>query len=249
MTLRTTPSATSRHDEGLIVRNLCVGYGQVVAIDGLDLDLPLGSVLGVLGPNGAGKSSLVKALSGIAPCRADAVSIGGVSLIGLRPEQRAALLAHVPEGRHLFPDHTVRENLMVAAFDTSRHERRTRLTAVESLLPQLAEHADRLAGALSGGQQQMVAIGRGLMSGAPILAVDELSLGLAPIVATQLGHALRRLADTGVGVLLVEQYVSLVLAHADAVIVLDRGRVAFSGRPSEIEERLTELQSTYLGTQ
>jgi branched-chain amino acid transport system ATP-binding protein len=235
--------------EGLVVRNLRVGYGQVVAIDGLDLNVPPGSLVGVLGPNGAGKSSLVRALSGVAPCRADEMSIGGTSLMALRPEQRAFLLAHVPEGRHLFPDHTVRENLLVAAFDSSRAERRARLAEVEGLLPQLAENAHRLAGGLSGGQQQMVAIGRGLMSGAPVLAVDELSLGLAPIVATHLGRSLRQLADSGVGVLLVEQYVSLVLEHADQVLVLDHGRVAYTGRPAEIGYRLSELQSTYLGAQ
>jgi branched-chain amino acid transport system ATP-binding protein len=234
---------------GLIVKGLRVGYGPVVAIDHLDLHVPPGSVVGVLGPNGAGKSSLVKAISGIAPSRADEISVDGRSLIGLRPESRAALFAHVPEGRHLFPDHSVRENLLVAAHDASKAERQRRLAAVRQILPQLFEFEDRLAGALSGGQQQMVAIGRGLMAGAAVLAVDELSLGLAPIVATQLGAALRTLADTGVGVLLVEQYVSLVLANADHVIVLDRGRVMLSGKPTDVGERISELQSSYLGVQ
>jgi branched-chain amino acid transport system ATP-binding protein len=232
---------------GLIVKGLRVGYGPVVAIHDLDLHVSIGSVVGVLGPNGAGKSSLVKAISGIAPSRADEMSIGGRSLIDMRPESRAALFAHVPEGRHLFPDHSVRENLLVSAHNASKAERKQRLAAVREILPQLLDIDQRLAGALSGGQQQMVAIGRGLMAGAAILAVDELSLGLAPIVATQLGAALRRLADTGVGVLLVEQYVSLVLANADHVIVLDRGRLVLSGRPTDIDRRITELQSTYLG--
>jgi branched-chain amino acid transport system ATP-binding protein len=232
---------------GLVVRNLRVGYGPVVAIASLDIEVPHGSVVGVLGPNGAGKSSLVKAISGIAPASADELSVGYRSLLGLRPDSRVALFAHVPEGRHLFPDHSVRENLLVAAYDASRAERRNRFDAVYQVLPQLRALADRRAGALSGGQQQMVAIGRGLMAGASILAVDELSLGLAPIVASQLGVALRRLADTGVGVLLVEQYVALVLANADHVVVLDRGRVVLQGRPSDMGERIAELQSSYLG--
>jgi branched-chain amino acid transport system ATP-binding protein len=234
---------------GLVVRNLRVGYGPVVAIASLDIEVPRGSVVGVLGPNGAGKSSLVRAISGIAPASADELSVGDRSLLGLRPESRAALFAHVPEGRHLFPDHSVRENLLVAAYDASRADRRRRFEAVHEVLPQLRALADRRAGALSGGQQQMVAIGRGLMAGASILAVDELSLGLAPIVASQLGVALRRLADTGVGVLLVEQYVALVLTNADHVVLLDRGRVVLQGRPSDIGEHIAELQSSYLGVQ
>jgi branched-chain amino acid transport system ATP-binding protein len=233
---------------GLVVRNLHVGYGQVRAVTGLDLVVEPGVVVGVLGPNGAGKSSLAKALSGIAPATADELSVDGRSLIGLRPEQRAPWLAHVPEGRHLFPDHTVRENLTLAAFSSSRAERRARLEAVGMLLPQLIEHASRRAGALSGGQQQMVAIGRGLMSGAKVLVVDELSLGLAPIVAANLGDALRRLAATGVGVLLVEQYVSLVLRVADEVVVLDHGRIALQGPTTEMATRVEEVQSSYLGT-
>jgi branched-chain amino acid transport system ATP-binding protein len=233
--------------DGLVVRNLHVGYGPVTAIHSLDLDVPLGSVVGVLGPNGAGKSSLVKALSGVAPCRADEMSVDGTSLLGRRPEARASLVAHVPEGRHLFGEHTVRENLLIGAFSANRRERQRRLVAVETLLPRLGELASRPAGALSGGQQQMVAIGRGLMSGAAVLVVDELSLGLSPLVASQLGRALRELADSGTGVLLVEQYVSIVLATAQHIVVLDHGRVALSGGAAEIAERVTELQSTYLG--
>jgi branched-chain amino acid transport system ATP-binding protein len=233
---------------GLVVRSLRVSYGPVRAVHGVDLDVEPGEILAVLGANGAGKSSLVRGISGVAPMSASELSIGGTSLLDLAPDGRARYLAHVPEGRHVFADHTVRENLLLGAFAASRAQRVARLDGVLTLLPELCSHLDRPAVALSGGQQQMVAIGRGLMAATPVVIVDELSLGLAPIVARTLADALVRLRENGIGVVLVEQYMPLALSVADRVMVLDRGRVALSGTTADIADRVLELQGTYLGT-
>jgi branched-chain amino acid transport system ATP-binding protein len=213
----------------------------------VDLEIAPGEILAVLGPNGAGKSSLVRGISGVAPMSADELSVDGVSLLGSPPDVRARHVAHVPEGRHLFGDHTVQENLQLGAFGVARQERARRIDGVLTLLPELRKHLDRPAVALSGGQQQMVAIGRGLMAATPIVIVDELSLGLAPIVARTLAGALARLRDDGVGVICVEQHVPLALSIADRVIVMDRGRVTLAGRTADIADRVRDLHATYLG--
>jgi branched-chain amino acid transport system ATP-binding protein len=233
---------------GLVVRSLRVSYGPVRAVQNVDLEVRPGEILAVLGANGAGKSSLVRGISGVAPMSAAELSVNRTSLLDLSPDGRARFVAHVPEGRHLFGDHTVRENLMLGAFGAAKRDRATRIDGVLTLLPELSGHLDRPAVALSGGQQQMVAIGRGLMAGTPVVIVDELSLGLAPIVARNLADALVRLRESGIGVVLVEQYMPLALSVADRVMVLDHGRVALAGTTADMADRVLELQSTYLGT-
>jgi branched-chain amino acid transport system ATP-binding protein len=233
--------------EGLVVRGLRVAYGGTRAVHGIDLDVRPGEILALLGPNGAGKSSTVRGISGVAPSSATQLTVNGTSLLDLRPDERAGHIAHVPEGRHLFGDHTVRENLLLGAFHVRSGERARRLDGVLDLLPDLSPHLGRPASALSGGQQQMVAIGRGLMAATPVLIVDELSLGLAPIIARTLGAALGRLRDSGIGVICVEQYLPLALSIADRVMVLDHGRVALSGSTVDVADRVRELQVTYLG--
>jgi branched-chain amino acid transport system ATP-binding protein len=233
---------------GLVARGLRVSYGHVRAVHGFDLDVQPGEIVALLGPNGAGKSSIVRGISGVAPSSADELSVGGVDLREMRPDSRARFVAHVAEGRHLFGDHTVRENLMLGAFHAKPAERRRRLDGVLALLPELTRHLDRPASALSGGQQQMVAIARGLMASAPVLIVDELSLGLAPIVARTLGEAISRLRGADVAVVCVEQYVPLALSIADRVVVVDHGVAVLSGSTAQVADRVRELQAAYLGT-
>jgi branched-chain amino acid transport system ATP-binding protein len=233
---------------GLVVRALSVSYGHVRAVDRFDLDVARGEIVALLGPNGAGKSSIVRGISGVAPMSARELSIDGTSITEMRPDARARYIAHVPEGRHLFGDHTVRENLLLGAYRATKAERRDRLDAVIDLLPELAAHLDRPAAALSGGQQQMTAIGRGLMAATPVLIVDELSLGLAPIIARTLGNAIARLRDADVAVVCVEQYLPLALDIADRVIVLDHGKPVISGTTAEVADRVRDLQAAYLGT-
>jgi branched-chain amino acid transport system ATP-binding protein len=241
------PSPPTMHG-GLVVERLRVTYGHVPAVRDLDLNVRRGEILALLGPNGAGKSSIVRGISGIAPSSASKLSVAGISLLDMRPDERARYVAHVPEGRHLFANHTVRENLVLGAFGVRRHERRSRIDGVLDLLPDLAPHLGRSASALSGGQQQMVAIARGLMAATPVLIVDEMSLGLAPIVARSLTNALGRLRDNGLAVILVEQHVPLALDIADRAIVIDHGRSTLSGATADIASRAQELQAAYMGT-
>lgn len=232
---------------GLRVDSLTVRHGDVVACDSVSLEVRPGEIVALLGANGAGKSSLLGALSGLVPATGS-VHVGSVDLGRLRPQQRARHLAHVPEGRRLFPTHTVRENLLLGAFAASAGERAARLQRVHELLPRTAELAGRQARGLSGGEQQMVALGRGLMAGAPVLAIDELSLGLAPIVAASFVDALDALRDDGLAVLLVEQYVALALEVADRVVVLERGSVVLTGTAAEVGDQARALQAAYLGS-
>jgi branched-chain amino acid transport system ATP-binding protein len=232
---------------GLVVRGLRVSYGHVRAVAGIDLSVNAGEILALLGPNGAGKSSVVRGISGVAPSSATEISVNGVSLLGMEPNARARHIAHVPEGRHLFGAQTVRENLLLGAFWVGRRERDQRLASVISLLPELEPHLSRPAVALSGGQQQMVAIGRGLLAATPVLIVDELSLGLAPIIANKLGEALVRLRNQGIAVICVEQHLTLALSIADRVMVLDRGAPTVSGTVDEVAERARDMQDVYLG--
>jgi branched-chain amino acid transport system ATP-binding protein len=233
--------------KGLIVRGLHVTHGSTTAVHNVDLEVAPGTIVGLVGANGAGKSSTARGLSGLARATATELSVGGVDLRDLRPELRASHLAHVPEGRHLFSDHTVRENLLLGAFGVAAKHRRERLDGVLSVLPQLADHLSRPAGALSGGQQQMVAIGRGLMNSAPILIVDELSLGLAPLVVEALGAGLVELKRQGLGVLLVEQYLSLVLDVSDEVLVMQHGAIVLRGTAEAISADAASIRSAYLG--
>jgi branched-chain amino acid transport system ATP-binding protein len=235
--------------DGLVVRGLRVSYGPVRAVHGIDLTVQPGEILALLGPNGAGKSSVVRGISGVVPSSTTELSVNGTSLQPLSPDRRAAHIAHVPEGRHVFGDLTVRENLRLGAFGAGRTERARRLDGVLELLPELSPHLHRPASALSGGQQQMVAVGRGLMASTPFMIVDELSLGLAPIVARTLAEALVRLRERGIGIVCVEQFVPLALSVADRVVVLDHGRIRIQGATAEIADRVRDLQVTYLGAE
>jgi branched-chain amino acid transport system ATP-binding protein len=228
----------------LEVEGLNAGYGHVEVLWDVDLSVGEAEVVALVGSNGAGKSTLLRALSGmIRPTGGDA-RLDGRSLVGLRPEQVVDLgIAHVPEGRRLFPGLTVRENLLVGAY--SRRGRADIDRALE-LFPRLRERLDQLAGSMSGGEQQMCALARGLMSSPRLLMIDELSLGLAPNLVETILDRLAEIREDGTALLLVEQDVDAALRVADRGYVLENGRIVASGASDELlsDERVREA---YLG--
>jgi branched-chain amino acid transport system ATP-binding protein len=220
--------------EGLVVADLSAGYGAMQVVSGVSLEVRPGEVFAMVGRNGAGKSTTLRAIAGLrsSPARGR-VFVGGTDISRATPaEAFRAGLAFVPEGHRVFGALTVRENLRLGAFPWRRKRRRLLerdLDRVFALFPVLAEFADRPAGALSGGQQQMVAMGQALVADPLVLALDEPSSGLAPGVVEMIYGAIRRLADEGRAVLVVEQDVALALASADRACVLEQGRVVISG--------------------
>jgi branched-chain amino acid transport system ATP-binding protein len=224
-------------------RGLRAGYGNIEVVHGIDLAVPAGSVTALLGPNGAGKTTTLRVLAGLHPIAGGDVLLAGRRVNGARADDLSrAGLCLVPEGRGIFPNLTVRENLRVAT-----HAGRS-LHDVEAItyerFPKLSERRTQLAGTMSGGEQQMLALARGVASGPGVLLLDELSMGLAPLVVAGLFEEVVRIAADGVAILLVEQFARLALEVADRVAVLGGGRVVASGTPAELEGSMTEL---YLG--
>jgi branched-chain amino acid transport system ATP-binding protein len=233
----------------LELQKLAVTYGQHRALKGVDLTVAPGEIVVMLGANGAGKTSLLKAVAGLV--RADAgsqVRLGGQVLSGQPPHAIVeAGLALVPEGRGIFGDLSVRENLLLGAFaHRARAEQQANLDRVLSLFPKLAERSAQQARTMSGGEQQMVAIGRALMSAPTILMLDEPSLGLSPLLCLELFKALQAVRGTGVGILLVEQNARQSLAIADRAYLLENGEIVGQG-PAEQLARDPAVQAAYLG--
>ena len=221
----------------LEVRELRAGYGTIEVVHGLDLAVHPGEVVALLGPNGAGKTTTLSTVSGeLAPLGGEVRLLDCDAKDPLHIRARKGL-AMVTQERAVLMDLTTAENLKVSRCDPDR--------AVE-LFPELEEHLDRRVGLLSGGQQQMLALARCLAREARLLLVDELSLGLAPIVVDRLLRAVRAAADGGIGVLLVEQHVHKALAVADRVVVLRRGLVELTGSAAELRDRVDEIQAAYL---
>lgn len=219
----------------LDVQGLTVRYGGMTALSEVNLRMGEGELVGIIGANGAGKTTLCRAIAGLVPAQSGRVSLLGDDVSSLPAHQRARRgLAICHEGRRLFTGLTVAENLELgAAFArSSKAEKTTRLEAIHRMFPILAERANRLAGAMSGGQQQMLAIGRALMAGPKVLLLDELSLGLAPLVIDTIYHALDEIRALGVSILLVEQNTHRCLSVADRVYVLERGRISYDGSPA-----------------
>jgi branched-chain amino acid transport system ATP-binding protein len=212
----------------LETRGLTAFYGDYQALFGIDLEVRVGEVVGVIGANGAGKSTLLRAIAGVLPCAKEAVRFQGRDIGGLQANRVVALgIALVPEGRRLFPSLTVEENLKVGAFARRAgpwSERR-----VYELFPVLGERRASRATQLSGGQQQMVAIGRALMSNPLLLLCDELSLGLSPLVVKDIYAALQQLTGQGLSAVIVEQDVSLAQRMASRLYCLQEGRVSLQG--------------------
>ncbi len=218
----------------LEIRGLTVAYRGAVALDDVSLALAPGEVVALVGANGAGKSTLLRAAMGLTPARAGTVLLDGAGIGALAPERRAARgLAYVPEGRRVFAGMTARENLEVAA-RAGRRERERRLDEVLALFPQLAAKARTPAWQLSGGQQQMLAIGRALMAAPRVLLLDEPSLGLAPLLVREVLEKVRGIAASGTAVLLAEQNAALALDAADRAILLGLGRIVAEGTPKQL---------------
>ena len=232
----------------LEVAGLVTGYGRVPVLHGVSLQVADGALVGVLGPNGAGKTTLVKAISGLLPCRAGHVAFDGRVVSGRRVQDIVRLgLLQVPQGRLLFSEMTVRENLEMGAY---LGHGRTRfledLARVHGLFPILAERAGQLAGVLSGGEQQMLAIGRALMSRPRLLILDEPSIGLAPRVVDDIFAIVRRINRDGTAILLVEQNARRVLRIASHCVVLESGRVAIAGTSADLLGNEV-VRKSYLG--
>lgn len=233
----------------LAVRGLEIAYGMAVAVRGIDLHVDEGEVVAMLGANGAGKSSTLLAISGLVPSRGEIV-FDGAPISGRAPHLVARSgLVQVPEERAIFRDMSVRDNLEVV----THHRRDDPALAADwdlvyEALPRLHDLGDRRAGALSGGEQQMLVLGKALMTGPRLLLIDELSLGLAPLVVQDLFGVLERVNAAGVSMLLVEQFVSFALGLADRAYVLQKGEVLASGTTDEIREDAEALAAGYLGT-
>jgi len=215
----------------LAIRGLHAGYGDVPILHGIDLAAEAGNIGAVVGANGAGKTTMMRAIAGILPVAAGEIRFGDARIDRLAPGRRVeAGVILVPEGRKLFPSMTVRENLELGSLHPRARARRAEtLEKVFDTFPRLAERAGQRARTLSGGEQQMCAIGRGLMGLPRLLMLDEPSLGLAPIVVETIFDIVRRIRDEGVTVLMVEQNVRHALALADHAWVLEQGRVGFEG--------------------
>jgi branched-chain amino acid transport system ATP-binding protein len=232
----------------LEVTDLRVDYGAAPAIRDVHLRIGAGELVCVVGPNGAGKTTLINALAGVHASRNGRIVLDGHDIARLPPHRFCAQgIALVPEGRRLFGAMTVRENLELGSYGPQARGARTRsLARVCTLFPAVAERLDRIAGTLSGGQQQMVAIGRALMAEPRLLLLDEPSLGLAPVIVGDLFRAIGAVHAAGTAVLLVEQNVTMALEVAERAYVLDEGRIVAHGAPREVFAD-PALRRAYLG--
>ncbi len=232
----------------LEVTDLEVRYGRVQILYGVSVDVAQGEMVALLGTNGAGKSTVLKAVSNLAPVTAGTVRFDGHDLADLAPEEIVELgLGHVPGGRGLLADLTVEENLRLGGHLLRGPALAEGLARAHDLFPWFWERRRQLAGTLSGGQQQMLAIGRALVTQPRLLMVDELSLGLAPIVVEELFGVLADLHAAGTTLLVVEQNATQAMAHAERAVFLEKGRVRFSGPAQELAGRTDLLRSVYLG--
>jgi len=232
----------------LEIDDLVCGYGQVAVLKGVSLSVGQGQLVALVGANGAGKSTLLRAISGLVPARSGAIRIDGQDVTGAGPRRMLGLgVAHCPEGRRVFPHMTVAENLAMGAYlrsDTAGV--RTDLQRVYGDFPRLAERRSQMAGTLSGGEQQMLAIGRALMSRPRLLLFDEPSLGLAPNIVEQMFAAIGAIRDAGTTVLLVEQNAFAALELCDSAYLLEAGRIVMSGLGAELISN-PHVQAAYLG--
>jgi branched-chain amino acid transport system ATP-binding protein len=233
----------------LEVKDLSVAYGGLRALTRVTLSVAEGRFVTIVGPNGAGKSTLFKTISGVVPPLSGTITFRNESLLSHRPSDRAHLgIAHVPEGRQVFKTLTVRENLEMGAYPkTGRTQWTQTLERIHTLFPILAERADQLAGTLSGGEQQMLAIGRGLACAPRLLMLDEPSMGLAPMLVQEIFEIVGRLnREEKVAVLLAEQNANMALRFAQYVYVMENGRVVLDGDVKAVSEN-EDIKEFYLG--
>jgi branched-chain amino acid transport system ATP-binding protein len=225
---------------GLSLVDFTVARGEAVIVRGVNFEVERGKVTVLLGPNGAGKSTLLEAISGVIPSSGTIRLAGQAIQNASRVTRARAGLAHIEQGRVVFPSLTVEENLLVGA-------RGNDLEPAFKLFPELEKRRQIAAGKLSGGEQQMVVLARAILGRPNVLLVDEMSLGLAPLIVKRLMPVMRSLADDGVGVLLVEQFAQLALAVGDTALVMNQGRIVYSGPSAELLRNQSLLQRAYLG--
>ena len=227
----------------LELRNVCAGYGTGRVLDNVNLVVPDGAVVALLGPNGAGKTTLLKVMSGLLRPTSGRVLLDGVDVTGASSFELARSgVCHVPEGRGIFPTLSVADNLRLQA---PRSVDRRAVELAAAVFPRLAQRRNQLAGTMSGGEQQMLALSRAYVAEPATVLLDEVSMGLAPLIVDEIFSYLRRLASEGISLLVVEQYVARALELADYVYILNRGRIRFAGEPAEVGDQ-TVLES-YLG--
>lgn len=232
----------------LEIENVSAGYGRTNVLDKVSLVVPEKSIIAVVGPNGHGKTTLLRTVSGLVRANSGTVRLDGRDISNKRPELIARSgIAHVPQGDLLFPKMTVYENLLMGAFnENSKSVIADRIAEVFELFPKLTQLRSQVASALSGGERRMVGLGRGLMAGAPILMIDEPSLGLAPIVIEQVYNAILKLREKGRSILLVEENPDRASSSADYLYLVDNGKVVWSGEGSALLTN-KKIIHTYLG--
>ena len=231
----------------LSLQDVTVARGGRAVVRGVSIDIRAGEVTALLGPNGAGKSSLVLAVGGVLKLTAGSVSLGGLDLAGRRPERiRRCGVAVVPEGRRLLPQLTVEDNLRVATYTLARGDAEAARRRALELFPELEKRLSAPARALSGGEQQMVVLAQALVSRPRFVLIDELSLGLAPVVVNRLIPTIRAVAESGIGVLLIEQFATVALGLANHAYLMEGGHLQYSGTARELREKPELLHSAYL---
>jgi branched-chain amino acid transport system ATP-binding protein len=232
----------------LQLRSVDAGYGSFQALFGIDLDVKAGEAVGVIGPNGAGKTTLMRVISGLIRPRKGSITMEGTDVLATPPHRIVNLgVAHVPENRRLFPRLSVDDNLKMGAFiSDARAKYAERLEFVFELFPRMKERRSQMAGTMSGGEQQMCAIGRALMSGPKLLLLDEPSAGLAPLVVQQVFELVKRIRSSGLTVLIVEQNVQQVLRVVDRAYLLEAGTIRAAGTAADMMQSDT-IKQAYLG--
>jgi ABC-type branched-subunit amino acid transport system ATPase component len=230
------------------LRGVDFSYGQLQVLFGVDLEVRTGEVLGLLGTNGAGKSTVLRVLSGLAPPDRGTVELAGDDVTGVPAEDLVARgLAMVPGGKAMFPDLTVLESLDVGARLVPRPERRDRIERELDRFPRLRERRTSLSGSLSGGEQQQLAIAKALLLDPALLCIDELSLGLAPVIVEGLLDTVRQVRAAGTTVVVVEQSLNIAASLCDRAVFLEKGTIRFEGAPRELLERGDIARSVFLG--
>src|SRR3954471_1184609 len=232
----------------LAIESIYTGYDRADVLEGVTLAVEPGRITCLLGANGSGKTTLIRSILGLTPPRAGAITFEGRDITGLATHKViAAGIACIPEGRKVFPKFTVEENLRAGAYqEPSEDVTRSRIAEIYDIFPRLGERRAQLAGTMSGGEQAMVSIGRGLMRAPKLLLIDEPSLGLSPLLVKENFNIIRKINERGISIFLVEQNVHQTLAISDYGYVLSKGRVVAEGRPSELA-KTSEVHQAYFG--
>ena len=231
----------------LKIKNLNVYYGAIHALKSINIEIKEGEIVTLIGSNGAGKTSTLKAISGIIPCKSGTIEFEGKDITNVQPHKLVyAGIGHVPEGRRIFSELTVMENLELGAYTRRDKEIKSDFEKVFEKFPRLKERRKQDAGTLSGGEQQMLAIGRALMSRPKLMLLDEPSMGLAPIIVRQIFSTIKEINKSGTTILLVEQNANMALSIADRAYVIETGQIVNSGLAKDIKQN-EDVKKAYLG--